>query len=228
LKPFDNPSDAVAALAARLSPVDTETSPPAAGRVIAAPITADRDSPAADVSAMDGYAIAMSALELDRVSVMGEAQPGQPPASVSMDQAIRIFTGATIPQGAEAVVVREETDETSRDSVVWLDAARSTTAGANIRRRGENGKSGDIILEPGTLLTPASIAASASFGACQASLYRRVRVAIIVTGNELLDAAQQPTPWTYHRGRMQCAPVDRMSFANALHRRRPATQATIV
>lgn len=195
MESFTNPEDAVDKLADRLAVVGTEKAGPVAGRVLAEPVVADRDSPAADVSAMDGYAIRVSDLLRPTIPVAGESQAGQAPAALLPETVIRIFTGAVIPHGTEAVVIREHTDESSYDQVTWLESARATTAGANIRIKGENGKAGDVILSEGTLLKASSVAAAANFGAWQVDLRRRVRVTIIVTGNELMDAKSSPAAW---------------------------------
>ena len=192
---FNHPDDALRELAQNLAVTDIEPSAPLTGRVLAEAVHADRDSPAIDVSAMDGYAIRLQDLRLPKVPVTGEAQPGQPPVKLIEGTACRIFTGAAVPVGAEAVVMREDTDESAREFVSWRARAQQTTSGANIRFQGENGKSGDLILSPGTLLSAANIAAAANFGASHVSLHRCVRVTIIVTGNELLDASVTPEPW---------------------------------
>jgi len=192
---FTNPDDAMVALASLLQTVASEPAVPVAGRVLAESIFADRDSPAADVSAMDGYAIRMADLSMDQVPVSGEAQPGQPPIELAQGTAQRIFTGAVVPHGAEAIVMRENTDESSVGSVLWIDRARQLTRGESIRFQGENGKAGDSILNAGTLLTSAKIAAAANFGASRVALRCVVRVTIIVTGNELLDINSSPQPW---------------------------------
>ena len=192
---FTNPADAIVALASRLQTITSEHAVPVAGRVLAEPIFADRDSPAANVSAMDGYAIRLADLSMDRVPVSSEAQPGQPPTELTAGTAQRIFTGAVVPQGTEAIVMREDTDESTVGSVVWLDRALQVTRGENIRFQGENGKAGDLILNSGTLLTSAKIAAAANFGASSIALRRALRVTIIVTGNELLDINSSPESW---------------------------------
>jgi len=195
LNSFTDPEIALNQLASELLLVATENAFPSAGRVLGEPIVADRDSPAADVSAMDGYAIRIEDLRRSVVPVAGEAQPGQAPRELVPGTAIRIFTGAVIPRGAEAVVMREETDESSRDQVAWHEAATSTVAGANIRVQGENGKAGDLIVPKGAMLGPASIAAAVNFGVWEIALSKRVRVSIIVTGNELFDVAAKPAAW---------------------------------
>ncbi len=192
---FANPADAIFALASRLQTITSEPAVPVAGRVLAESIFADRDSPAANVSAMDGYAIRLADLSMARVPVAGEAQPGQPPTVLAPGTAQRIFTGAVVPHGTEVIVMREDTDESSVGSVMWLDRARPLTRGENMRFQGENGKSGDLILSADTLLTSAKIAAAANFGASSIALHRAVRVTIIVTGNELLDISSSPEAW---------------------------------
>jgi molybdopterin molybdotransferase len=189
------PDEAIAALGQRLATVGSERIPPRAGRVLAEPLAADRDSPAADFSAMDGYAMRVADLSrTDELIVAGEVQAGDPPSTLPAGAVFRIFTGAVIPSGAEAVVRREDTIETS-DRVRWADAARTLAVGANVRRRGENGRAGATILESGTRLTLASVAAAANFGAAQISCYRPVEVSVIVTGNELLGVEESPRPW---------------------------------
>jgi molybdopterin molybdotransferase len=190
-----SPDEAVELLAGRLRAVDSERITPTVGRVLAEAVVADRDSPAADVSAMDGYAVRMADLRnRESVAVVGEVQPGTPPAELPVGAAMRIFTGAVIPTGAEIVVKREDTSE-SPDRVDWSNVARRLDMGSNIRRQGENGRSGDEILRAGTPLTAASIAAAANFGAAEVAVYSRVVCSVIVTGNELLAVHESPRPW---------------------------------
>jgi molybdopterin molybdotransferase len=195
LKNFEQPVEAIEALASHLRIVSTECVTPCEGRVLADAVIADRDSPSADVSAMDGYAIRLADAPHPQLPISGEAQPGQPPLTLQDGTAIRIFTGAVIPVGAEAVVMREHTDESTPGLMRWLDTRPRVDRGLNIRFQGENTKAGASILEPGSVLSPASLAATSSFGLSQAMLYRRVRVAIIVTGNELLSIESTPLPW---------------------------------
>ena len=132
---FQDPDLAIQALAARLRLVETEQGPAAVDRVLAQPVLADRDSPAADVSAMDGFAVRMEMLQSESCSIVGEAQAGAPPISIPESGCVRIFTGALIPSGADAVVIREDTDETQAGQVIWLERAlKVELGGANIRR----------------------------------------------------------------------------------------------
>lgn len=192
---FSGPDEAIDALAARLTTVAAELGTLASGRVLAEPILLDRDSPAADVSAMDGYAVRMNDLASDEpVPVVGEVQPGESPPAMPAHGVLRIFTGAVLPPGAEAVVKREDAQE-QPTAVRWLPAVRALTAGANIRRQGENGRAGTEALAAGTQLHAASIATAISFGAARALLHHPVRCSVIVTGNELLGVSDSPQPW---------------------------------
>ena len=135
---FDDPDRALEQLAARLRSVEIEREqPPRVGRILAGPVVADRDSPAADVSAMDGYAIRMSDLDrTDLIPISGESAPGAPPPDQQAGSVVRVFTGAIVPVGFDAVVKREDTEETD-DFVRLLESAKSIEHGMHIRRAGE-------------------------------------------------------------------------------------------
>lgn len=203
--PVRSPDEAIKALAALLRPVAVEPMvADSLGRVLASPVIADRDSPAADVSAMDGYACTGSTLQLDGdVPVLAEAAPGQPPPDVSVDElrrgVVRIFTGAIVPPSADRVIKREDTNEASGDgqSIRWREEAHAISLGAHIRRAGENLRSGATVISPGTLLGPTERAAMANFGVTNVDVHRRVRVAVLTTGNELINAnhSERPMPW---------------------------------
>ncbi|MCS7465572.1 molybdopterin molybdotransferase MoeA [Stieleria sp. ICT_E10.1] len=195
---YSDPDAAIAALAERLSVVgETEPVAEPVGRIIAESIVADRDSPAADVSAMDGYAIRMSDLQSDSVvPVSGISQAGAAPPAMVEGQVVRIFTGAIIPDGCQAVVKREDTEELDA-SIRFLPAAiESTVSGSHIRRRGENAPAGSNVLDIGTEVTPAVVAALANFGCTTPVCYRRVKVAVLTTGDEVVDPATPALePW---------------------------------
>ncbi|MEL6105575.1 MAG: molybdopterin molybdotransferase MoeA, partial [Planctomycetota bacterium] len=195
---FDDPQDALLALGGRLAVVsETQKASDPLGRVLAAPMLADRDSPAADVSAMDGYAIRMQDLQQDMaIPVRGESKAGSPPPSMETGSAVRIFTGAIVPEFAEAVIKREDTEESATEIRFREVALQTTTAGIHIRRAGENAKAGSEVLPSGTLVTPAAMAALANFGATRPTVYRPVRVAVFTTGDEVLDpSVASLQPW---------------------------------
>lgn len=194
---FDSPQQALAALLARLPSVETEEVglESAGGRVLRQSIVADRDSPAADVSAMDGYAVRHADLQGgDVLPVDGESRPGFPPPEPCPRRGMQVFTGGIVPNPFDTVLRREDT--TFREDAIELHAAAfQCPLGANIRRKGENCHAGDTIVAAGVPLSAASIAAAASFGYAQVTVSRPVRVAVIVTGDELCEVGQAVQPW---------------------------------
>ena len=191
-----NPDEAMQDLLAELQPVSTTrvalTKSP--GRVLAESIRADRDSPACDVSQMDGYAVRRADLGPGRLAVAGECVIGQPPAELPPGRTLAIYTGAPIPAGAEAVIPREDVNEQPGQIVIPPDH-RTPEIGRFIRRQGENLRAGESAIDEGTLITSAVVATLASFGVARPRVFDRVRVGLIVTGNELLDVDQSPAAW---------------------------------
>lgn len=174
-------------LRAQLARVDADWLPvsQSTGRILAEPVVSFRDSPANDVSAMDGYAMRMGDARNGTIPICGIAKAGAPPVALIAGQACRIFTGACVPDGAECVVPREQCLESDAALELSIDPSQ-IRFGQHIRRRGENAKSGDVVLPSGTLLNGASISSVVSFGAeDRIRVYRRVRVAILNTGDEL-------------------------------------------
>jgi len=191
---FDSPAQAVDALLARVEPLDTQhiALAGASGRVLAQPLQADRPSPACDVSAMDGYAV--REVQPDIVlPVVGEVAIGQAPPAMPRDAALRIFTGGPVPAGCHAVIPREQVEE--QPDTICILADLTIKPGQHIRRRGENGQAGQTIVEQGTAITPAVAAALAACGVAEPRVHRCVRLAAIVTGNELHDVTDQVEPW---------------------------------
>lgn len=202
---FDHPDDAITAIGDKLLPVGVELGcEDLIGRVLAEPVVADRDSPAADVSAMDGYAVYPGQLTpTGELNVIAECVPGSPPPNLtelnnSDGGVIRIFTGAVIPRGCDRVIQREQTIETptagDMGTISWTDKARDSQPGQNIRRQGENLSEGETALMAGTLVRAPHIAALTNFGIQNAIVYNLIRVAIITTGDELVDDAAGPLP----------------------------------
>ena len=182
-------------MAAKLQAVGAETVDLslAVGRVLAQDLLADRDHPACDVSAMDGYALRVADLARGSVAVAGEARIGQAPEVLAADQAMKIVTGAPVPNGAEAVIRREDVQEYPDHIVVRAGA--SLAAGENIRTQGQNIRAGERVVEAGRALTPALAGALASFGLWRPRVYRALRLGIIVTGDELLSPDSKPNVW---------------------------------
>ena len=190
-----SPYGAMASLLTRLSPVATRRVPlvAASGRVLAQPVVTDRPSPPCDVSAMDGYALRMDGLTKGRVSVAGEVATGHAPPALPPDQAVRVFTGGAVPAEAQVVIRREDVSE--RTDAIDLPEGLDTGPGANIRYCGENAPVGAAVVEAGTLVTPAVAAALATFGVAEPKVFNRVRISVLVTGDELVPVDATPQPW---------------------------------
>ena len=161
----------------------------ALGRVLAEAVVSRREIPPWANSSMDGYAVRAGDTGDVRLSVVGQVAAGSVPTrSVGRGEAMRIFTGAPLPDGADAIVPQE--DVTATDGVIRL-AAR-VEPGAYVRPTGEDVRVGDRVLEPGVALGAAEIGLLATLGYTQVSVYRRPRVAILSTGNELADLGIEP------------------------------------
>jgi len=172
-----------------VSPVGVERVPlaQANGRYLAQEITATLDLPPWDNSAMDGYAL--RAADLSRVPVMLTinevlAAGHQTAAEVKEGTASAIMTGAPVPPGADTVVIVENTDGALSGSVRVLS---QTPAGANIRRRGEDVRRGQSLLQRGRRLEAAEVGLLASLGQREVCVAKRPVVAILATGNELVQ-----------------------------------------
>jgi molybdopterin molybdotransferase len=157
------------------------------GRVLAEEVRANRDLPPYDVSAMDGYALRSADLKNipAALEIVEDIKAGDMPAKVvRAGQCARIMTGAPVPQGADAVIRVEDTHASS-ESRVQINVA--VKAGNDIRNRGEGMRNGEVVLAAGTEITPGVTGVLATVKAAQVQVYRRPRVAILSTGNELED-----------------------------------------
>jgi len=166
--------------------VPGETAPlgEAAGRWAAAAVVAKRSQPGADVSAMDGYAIRFDDLP-GPWRVVGESAAGRRFAgAVGPGEAARIFTGAGVPEGADTVLVQEEAAR--QGETLTLTGEGPPWLGRNVRRKGLDFAEGDTLTEAGARLTPARIALAATGGHGALVVNRRLRVAIMATGDELV------------------------------------------
>jgi molybdopterin molybdotransferase len=167
----------------------------AVGRVLAEPVAADRHIPPLTNSAMDGYAVrgvdVADAQPPVRLCVVGEVAAGHVPGvTVAEGQAVRIMTGAPVPDGADTVVRFEDTS-LDGDVVAILKAARP---GANVRQAGEDVRAGQVVLRPGAVLRPQEIGMLAAVGCMEVAVVRRPRVAILATGDEVVPPDQSPGP----------------------------------
>jgi molybdopterin molybdotransferase len=171
------------------------------GCILSEPVVAETDLPSFDNSSMDGYAVRVadvaSAAEQTpvRLPVVGDVAAGSPsPYSVQQGMSVRIMTGAPIPAGAEAVVPIEWTDR----GLAEVTVRRAPEAGAHIRRRGEDVKAGDVVLEGGTRLGPGQLGLLAAVGRDRIKVRPRPRVVILSTGSELVEPGTPTGPGQIH------------------------------
>lgn len=189
--------DALALLQERLTPVvgtEQVKLSEALGRILAAPVIAKRANPPHPNTAVDGYGFAFASLsEGDQVLplVDGRAAAGlRFDGNVPAGYAIRILTGAALPDGVDTVILQE--DVTLGDGEIAFRAG--IKPGANTRKAGEDVQAGDKILNAGRQITPADLALMASAGVSQVDVYKRLKVAVISTGDELVEAGAQAAP----------------------------------
>jgi molybdopterin molybdotransferase len=188
-------ADALAMILKEAGPTGSETVGllEAAGRVLAAPLAATLTQPPFDASAMDGYAVrAVDAATVPaRLQVIGEAAAGHGfSGSIGAGQAVRIFTGAPVPPGADAIVIQEDT-ERDGDIVVVKEAAKPK---AHIRTRGFDFREGEPLLAVGTRLATRHVTLAAAMGHARLPVRRRPVVAILATGDELVEPGTRPGP----------------------------------
>jgi molybdopterin molybdotransferase len=166
----------------------------AAGRVLAAPLAADRDQPPFARSTRDGYACrAADASAHLRLPVAGMTRAGQPPAGpLAPGAAWEIMTGAPVPAGADAVMMLEHVE--ALEGRVRLRPPRTLAAGENIVAQGAQARAGQELLAAGTLIGFAQIALAASLGAATLEVFARPRVAILSTGDEIVPVEAEPAP----------------------------------
>ena len=175
-----------------IRPLDVERIPlrSALGRVLAEDVVSPVEHPPWDNSSMDGYAVrgvdvrAASLASPVRLDVLETVRAGQRPSRVlEKGAAIRVMTGAPVPEGADTVIRVEDTDAGER--VVEVRDVRDV--GRNVRPRGEDLRRGAIAVAAGTAIEAAQLGVLASVGAASVAVHRRPRVAVMATGDELVD-----------------------------------------
>lgn len=178
---------------ARLLPTERVELLTALGRVLAEPVVSRRELPPWANSSMDGYAVrATDTGPTPReLTLVGRVTAGAlPERPVGPGETVRIFTGAPLPAGADAVIPQE--DVTTTPAGITVTAA--VRPGTFVRPAGEDVRVGDLVLEPGRALAAADIGLLATLGASRVAVYRRPRVAILSTGSELADLGTEPGP----------------------------------
>lgn len=192
-------NEALEILRREVGPREEETVPVsrAFGRVLARDLSADRDFPAFETTAMDGHAVRFGAEPCAfrlRAGVSGAGQPAA--AGLEPGEAVRVMTGAPVPPGTDAVVPLEE----SREEAGRLLSQEAPRAGAHLRRRGEIFRRGETLLSRGARLTPEAILLAATVGADPLPVFRAPRCAVAVTGSEIVRPGEDPGPGQIRNG----------------------------
>lgn len=161
------------------------------GRVVAEDVAAPRDIPLADSSAMDGYAFSPATCHGECIPVVGFLPAGERrDVPLAPGEAVKIMTGAPLPPGSDTVVPIEEVEETPEG----IKLRREVKAGSHVRKAGDDVKAGDLVVTAGTSLRAQEIGLLASLGKVTIKVYRVPSVAIIATGDELVESDTQPVP----------------------------------
>lgn len=202
------------------------------GRVLAEPLIAALDLPPWANSAMDGYALRLADCSGQALPISQRIQAGTAPTPLEHGTCARIFTGAPLPEGAETVEMQEnvELDEAGR-----VHFREPLKVGQNVRAQGQETRSGECVLPAGTRLGPIELGLAASLGAARLSVRRRLRVAVLSTGDELVEPGQALGPGQIYNSnrrlliawlqRLGCSVVDAGILPDDLQRTRAALGA---
>ncbi|EIJ69629.1 molybdopterin molybdotransferase MoeA [Haemophilus parahaemolyticus] len=185
-------NEALANMLAQLpTPTETETLSlnQAANRVLAQDIISPINVPNFDNSAMDGYAIKLADLDqFSTFTIAGKAFAGKPfEGEIKSGECVRIMTGAMLPTDCDAVIMQEETEQAGENQIKFTNSIK---LGQNIRRVGEDVAKGSLVLAKGSLLNVASLPLLASLGIAKVEVFKRTKVAILSTGDELVSVGK--------------------------------------
>lgn len=162
--------------------------PNSLGRVLAEDVLSDIDMPPFNKSAMDGYAIRRQDINND-LEVLGVIKAGETPSvEIQKNQCVKIMTGAIVPPGADCVIIVEETEVLPNKKVKY----KGTYTKSNIAIKAEDIAQGDTVLRKGTIIRPQEIAILATVGCTDVNVYKRPRVAVVSTGDEIVEPDTYP------------------------------------
>jgi molybdopterin molybdotransferase len=194
-------AEALAILQARIAPVapvEGVALGAAAGRILAASAVAPRPVPAHTNAAVDGYSFAAADQEAAQgrgLLVTGRAAAGHPLRErPAQGTAVRIFTGAVMPEGHDTVVMQEDAEVAAQGEQAILSFPAGLKRGANVRKAGEDVQAGTTLLEAGAVLRPQDLAALASIGMAEVACFARLKVAVISSGDEVVRAGAPLAP----------------------------------
>ncbi len=166
----------------------------ACGRILSEDIVAKIDVPYFDRSAVDGYAVraedtfGASLTNPIVLKLAGEVEIGEKPCELKQGEAVKVSTGSALPKGANAVVMLEYAREFDGNVEVY----KAVTPWENVSRKGEDVKAGEIVLKKGEVLQPQDIGIISALGYSKVKVLKRVKVAVIATGNELVEVGEKP------------------------------------
>lgn len=202
------------------------------GRVLAEALIADLDLPPWPNSAMDGYALCLADCTGEPLPVSQRILAGQAPAPLQPGTCARIFTGAPMPAGADCVEMQENAEVLADGRVCFREPLR---AGQNVRPQGQETRTGEQVLAAGTRLGPVELGLAASLGRAELAVRRRPRVAVLSTGDELIEPGLPLGPGQIYNSnrsllcawlrRLGCTVVDGGILADDLQRTRDALAA---
>ncbi|MDN3234839.1 gephyrin-like molybdotransferase Glp [Pseudomonas sp. WAC2] len=163
----------------------------AEGRVLARSVIAELDLPPWSNSAMDGYALRFEDLQGEPLPVSQRIFAGQSPQPLTPGTCARIFTGAPMPEGADTVEMQENTEVLDDGRIRFVETLKT---GKNVRLKGNETRQGDTVLDAGKRLGPIELGIAASLGCAALDVFRRPRVAILSTGDELVEPGKPLGP----------------------------------
>lgn len=169
----------------------------ALGRTLAAPVRAKASVPAFDLSAMDGYAVRGEDIKMLPTTLIrsGESAAGHPfTGKIATGEAVRIFTGAKVPDGGDVIVLQEDVNAASEENGIEITIKSGNPAGKHIRRRGLDMERNAVVLDAGHHLSARAITLCLSAGHNELEVYKQPRIGIISTGDELVPPGTPPAP----------------------------------